>query len=130
MSKYVIKFTYSSGSLARMVKVLDDRTTAVRTLVESLGGTLDAMYWDVQKSASYAIAELPDAVAAVAAITAAARTGAFISVEADELLSEHQIHDALMLAKDVSEVYYAPGRAAVEPDPRLAGDGQTARTSA
>jgi uncharacterized protein with GYD domain len=120
MCKYMIKFIYSSGSLARMVKVLDDRTTAVRILVESLGGSLDAMYWDVQKSSSYAIADLPDALSAVAAITAAARTGAFIGVEADELLTEDQIHGALTLAKDASEVYYAPGKSAIEPDPALA----------
>jgi len=121
MCKYMIKFSYSSGSLARMVKVIDDRTTAVRILVESLGGSLDAMYWDVQKSSSYAIAELPDAVSAVAAISAAAKTGAFLSVEADELLTEDQIHDALVLAKDASSVYYAPGRAAIEADPHLQG---------
>jgi hypothetical protein len=60
------------------------------------------MYWNVQKSASYAIADLPDAVAAVAAISATAKTGAFISVEADELLTESQIHDALKLANDAS----------------------------
>jgi uncharacterized protein with GYD domain len=119
MCKYMIKFCYSSGSLARMVKVIDDRTTAVRILVESLGGSLDAMYWDVQKSSSYAIAELPDAVSAVAAISAAAKTGAFLSVEADELLTEDQIHDALVLAKDASSVYYAPGRSAIEPEPHL-----------
>jgi hypothetical protein len=112
-----------------MVNVIDDRTTAVRTLVETLGGSLDAMYWDVQKSSSYAIAELPDAVSAVAAISAAARTGAFISVEADELLTENQIHDALTLAKDASTVYYAPGKAAVEPDPHLT-DGQFEQTLA
>jgi uncharacterized protein with GYD domain len=129
MCKYVIKFSYSSGSLARMVKVVDDRTTAVRILVESLGGSLDAMYWDVQKSSSYAIAELPDAVSAVAAISAAARTGAFLSVEADELLTEDQIHDALTLAKDASSVYYAPGRSAIEPDTRLA-DGEIEQTLA
>jgi uncharacterized protein with GYD domain len=129
MCKYVIKFTYSSGSLARMVKVIDDRTTSVRALVESLGGSLDAMYWDVQKSASYAIADLPDAVAAVAAISATAKTGAFISVEADELLTESQIHDALTLANDASLTYDPPGSSAIEPDPSLT-NGQFGRTSA
>jgi hypothetical protein len=44
MSKFMIKFTYSCGSWARMVKVTDDRTTAVRALVESLGGSLDQVF--------------------------------------------------------------------------------------
>lgn len=116
----MIKFTYSSGSLARMVKIADDRTEAIRTLVESLDGSLEAMYWDVQKSASYALVELPDAVAAVAVISATAKTGAFLGVEAGELLTEGQMHQALTLAKDASMVFNAPGTSAIEPDPHLA----------
>jgi uncharacterized protein with GYD domain len=122
MAKFMIKFTYSSGSRARMIKVADDRSTAVRTLVESLGGSLDVIYWDVQSSAAYGLVELPGAVAAVAVITATSKTGAFLGVEAHELLTERQIHEALTLAKDASVVYAAPGNAA-EPPLRLATVG-------
>jgi uncharacterized protein with GYD domain len=123
MAKFMIKFIYSSGSWARMVKVADDRSTAVRILVESLGGSLEAMYWDVQSSAAYALVELPDAVAAVAVITATSKTGAFFGVEAHELLTERQIHEALTLAKDASLVYDAPGSSASESTLRLATVG-------
>ena len=114
----MIKFIYSSGSWARMVKVADDRTTAVRTLVESLGGSLESMYWDVQSCASYAIADLPDPVTAVAVATATTRTGAFTSVEAHALLTEDQMHDALTLAKFGAQVFDPPGSSAIDPGAR------------
>jgi len=126
----MIKFTYSSGSLARMVKVTDDRTTAVRSLVESLGGSLESMYWDVQNCASYAIADLPDPVTAVAVMTATARTGAFAGVEALVLLTEAQMHDALVLAKDCAQVFDPPGSAAIDPGARAEMAGPDGRWSA
>jgi len=114
MSKFLIRFSYSHGSWARMMKVTDDRTTAVRTLVESLSGSLDAMYWDMQDCASFVLAELPDVVSAVAVMTAATKTGAFIGAEAHELLTEDQMHSALTLAKYAANFYDPPGSAAIE----------------
>jgi uncharacterized protein with GYD domain len=114
MCKYMIKFDYSTGSWARMAKVTDDRTAAVSALLESLGGSLEALYWDAQSCAAYALADLPDAVSAAAAVTAAARTGAFVGVEAHRLLTEHQMHDALALARMAGNAYHAPGSAAIE----------------
>jgi uncharacterized protein with GYD domain len=123
MSKFMIKFTYSCGSWARMVKVTDDRTTAMRALVESLGGSLESMYWDVQNCASYAVADLPDPVTAVAVMTATTRTGAFAGVEGHVLLTEDQMHDALALAKDCAQVFDPPGSLAIDPSQRAGADG-------
>jgi len=116
MSRFMIKSTYSSASWARMLKVADDRTRAVRVLVESLGGSLDRIDWDAQNGAAYAVADLPDSVTATAILTATARTGAFVSVEVHELLTQEQLHDVLMLARDAAQVYEPPGSAAVDPD--------------
>ena len=128
MGKFMIKFTYSHGSWARMIKVTDDRTTAVRALVESLEGSLEAMYWDMQDCASYVLADLPDAVSVVAVMTAATKTGAFISVEAHELLTEDQMHAALTMAKFAADVYEAPGSSAIEPACRVSRNGWLGRT--
>lgn len=114
----MIKCTYSNASWARMINVADDRTRAGRVLVESLGGSLERIDWDVQNCAAYAVAELPDSVTAAAVLTATARTGAFIGVEAHELLTQEQLHDALMLARDAAQVYEPPGSAAVVADGR------------
>lgn len=101
--------------LARMLKVTDDRTRAERILMESVGGSLERIDWDVQNCAAYAVAVLPDSVTAAAVLTATARTGAFIAVEAHELLTQEQMHDVLMLARDAAQIYEPPGSAAVEP---------------
>jgi uncharacterized protein with GYD domain len=114
MSRFMIKFTYSSGSWARMINVADDRSRAGRLLMESLGGSLERIDWDVENCAAYAVAELPDSVTAAAVLTATARTGAFIGVEAHELLTQEQMRDVLMLARDAAQVYEPPGSAAIE----------------
>jgi uncharacterized protein with GYD domain len=115
MGKYLLTGHYSSGSWARLVKGSDDRTAAVRSLVESLGGSLDLLYWAAHSCAVHAIAEIPDAVAAKAFVTATTKTGAFTSVEAEELLSQDQLRDALMLARSAENFYEAPGKSAIEP---------------
>lgn len=125
MGRFMIKSTYSNASWARMLKVADDRTRAVRVLVESLGGSLERIDWDAQSGAAYAVADLPDSVTAAAVLTATARTGAFVSVEVHELLTQEQLHDVLMLARDAAQVFAPPGSAAVEPDlGRLDADGR------
>jgi len=121
----MIKFSYSHGSWARMIKVTDDRTSAVRSLLESLEGSLEAMYWDMHDCASYVLADLPDVVSAVAVMTVAAKTGAFMTVEAHELLTEEQMHAALTLAKFAADAFHAPGSSAIEhPD---TGNGAAGR---
>lgn len=114
MPKYLFTVQYSSGSWARLVKGSDDRAAAVRSLMESLGGSLDQIYWGAQNCAAHAIAELPDGIAAKAAINTVLRTGAFANVEATELLSQEQLSDTLLLARSSEQFYEAPGMSAVE----------------
>lgn len=115
MGKYMFTFQYSAGSWARLVKASDDRAVAGRSLLACLGGSLDVLYWSAQSSAAYAIVELPDAISAKAAVTAGFETGAFASVDVEELLSQEQLNDMLMLTRAAEEFYVAPGRSVVEP---------------
>ena len=116
MPKFVIKFTYSSAAWARMLTIADDRTTAVATLMEHLDGKLIDMFWEVEDGAAYVIGELPDALSATAAITAATRTGAFKDVQVHQLLTQEQLREVIALAKSLENVYRPPGVAAVERD--------------
>jgi uncharacterized protein with GYD domain len=99
-----------------MLKVTDDRTSAIRDLMESLGGSLIAIYWSVEDASAFTLADLPDPVTAAAIITAVTRTGSVVGVEAHELLTQEQLHDALVLGRDSSKVYRAPGSKAIERD--------------
>lgn len=115
MGKYMFTAHYSSGSWARMVTSSDDRTAALRSLVESLGGSLDQLYWTAHDGAAHAIADLPDSVSAAVAANTAFKTGAFTSVQAQELLTHDQLSDTLTLTKSAQQFYEAPGMAAAEP---------------
>ncbi len=110
MSKYMTLFTYSSGSWARLINSPGDRVAAARDLVESLGGSLDCIYWLLGTNDGVVIEDLPDSVTAEAVTTAVSKTGAFKSVETHELLTAQQITDALVLARDASQVYKVPGQ--------------------
>jgi len=112
MSKYMFTGHYSNGSWARLVQASDDRASAFDTLLRSVDGSLDVMYWSVRNGAVRAIAELPDAMTAKAVVTAIVKTGAFTSVEVEELLSQEQLHDTLVLARSAEMFYEAPGQAA------------------
>jgi uncharacterized protein with GYD domain len=114
MLKFLVKFNYTSASWARMLVVSDDRTSAVAALVEHLGGKLESMYWEVEDAAAFVICDLPDAISAAAAITAATRTGGFKDVQIFQLLNQDQLRDVVALAKSTEGVYHPPGAAAVQ----------------
>ena len=114
MLKFLMKFNYSNASWARMLTVSDDRASAVSALVEHLGGKLESMYWEVEDAAAYVVCDLPDAICAAAAITAATRTGGFKDVQIYQLLTQDQIREVVALAKGTEGVYHPPGAAAVE----------------
>jgi len=99
-----------------MLKVPEDRASAVSALMEHLGGSLESIYWEVETASAYAIADLPDSVSAAAVIAAATRTGAFRDVHVHEVLTQDQLRDMVALAQSSDEVYRAPGQAAIERD--------------
>jgi uncharacterized protein with GYD domain len=121
MNKYMFTGVYSNASWARLVQGSDDRASAFDTLLRSLGGSLEMIYWTAGSGEVRAIAELPDAKAAKAVVTATVKTGAFSTVEAEELLDQDQLRDTLVLARSVAPFYEAPGMSAVSP-PAVAGD--------
>jgi uncharacterized protein with GYD domain len=96
-----------------MVSSPDDRTTSMRSLVESLGGSLDQVFWTANNGAAHVIAELPDVVAARTVVNTVVKTGAFTNVKVQELLSQDQLTDTLALTRSAQEFYEAPGKAAV-----------------
>jgi len=91
---------------------MDDRIATARTFTESLGGSLDCIYWEMSTHSVYAIVDMPDSASMAAATAVLAQTGAFKNVESHELLTQRQLCDVLALAGDVSPVYHVPGQPA------------------
>ena len=114
--KFVMKFSYSSASWARMLKVQEDRASAVAALMEHLHGSLESIYWEVETASAWAVADLPDSVSAAAVIAATTKTGAFRDVHIHEVLTQDQLCDMVALARSSDDIYSPPGQAAVEPD--------------
>ena len=83
---------------------------ATRRIFESLGGSLECLYWELGTHDGYMIGDLPDSVTAGALYTAMTKTGAFKCMETHELLTQQQLGETLDLAKDAAQVYQAPGQ--------------------
>ena len=110
MPKYAIFFTYSSDTWAGMIKSPGDRTAAVRQLADSVGGSLESLYWMFGAFDGIAITDVPDSVSAGALSLAVGSTGAFKHLETHELLTQEQLSQALLRAKDATQAYQAPGQ--------------------
>ncbi len=110
MPKYAIFFTYSSDTWARMIKSPGDRAAAVRQLTDSVGGSLDSLYWMFGAHDGIAIADAPDSVSAAALSVAVGSTGAFKHLETHELFTQEQLNQTLLRAKDATQAYQPPGQ--------------------
>lgn len=110
MPKYLVTFTYSSGSWARLISTPQDRAAAARDVVEALGGNLECIYWQMESQDGLVIADYPDSVTASAVQIALIRTGAFKRVDTHELLTRQQLRERLVLARDATQVYEVPGQ--------------------
>jgi uncharacterized protein with GYD domain len=110
MAKYAFFFSYSSDAWARMIKSPGDRTAAVRQLADSLGGSLESMYWMFGPYDGIVIADVPDSVGAAALSVAVTSTGSFKQVETHELLTQEQLGQMLSRAMEATQGYQAPGQ--------------------
>jgi uncharacterized protein with GYD domain len=110
MSKYAIFFTYSSDTWARMIKNPGDRTAAVRQLADSVGGSVESIYWMFGAYDGIVIANVPDAVSAAALSVAVGSSGAFKQLETHELFTQDQLGQMLARAGQAVQVYQAPGQ--------------------
>ena len=66
MAKYAIFFTYTSEAWARMIQSPGDRTAAVRQLTDSVGGSVECVYWMFGAQDGLVIFDAPDSVGAAA----------------------------------------------------------------
>ena len=110
MAKYATFFTYTSEALARMIQSPGDRTAAVRQLTDSLGGSVECVYWMFGAQDGLVIFDVPDSVSAAALLVVVGSTGAFKSVETHELLSQEQLSQVLSRSKTSAQAYQPPGQ--------------------
>jgi uncharacterized protein with GYD domain len=83
----MIQGCYTSAAIAALVKTPEDRSVAVRALVESLGGKMHGFWLAFGEKDFVGIAELPDSQAAAAMSFAASAGGAVHDFSTVELLT-------------------------------------------
>ena len=110
MARYVVFFTYSSEAWARMIQSPGDRTAKVRQLADSVGGSVECLYWMFGPYDGLGIIEAPDSISAAALSITIGSTGAFKNVETHELLNQEQLSQVLSRSKDATQAYQPPGQ--------------------
>ena len=106
MPKYLLQASYSAeGSKGLMKDGGTKRTNAARTLVESLGGKLESIYFAFGNTDVVAIVDLPDNASAAAASLTIAGSGA-LTGKITVLLTPEEIDQAARK----SPTYTPPGR--------------------
>ena len=105
MPKYLIKATYKAeGARGLLKEGGTGRRAAVKSVVESLGGTLEAFYFAYGDTDAYVIVDVPDANAGLALSLTVNATGV-VQVSTVPLITPEEI-DA---AGKKAPAYRAPG---------------------
>jgi uncharacterized protein with GYD domain len=75
MALSMIQFAYKSDTVGNLVKNPEDRSVAVRNLVEKLGGKLLAFYYTYGDYDGFLIVDMPDNTSTLATVMAAFSAG-------------------------------------------------------
>ena len=78
MPHYLLQGTFSAQAISGLVKNPEDRSVAIRSIVEGLGGRLECMYYTFGESDVFVIVELPDNVT-MAAMSMGSHTGGLMT---------------------------------------------------
>ena len=107
MARYMIQASYSSEGIAVLVKDPQDRSAAVRRMIERMGGKLETFDYCFGDYDVVAILELPDNVTMMSTSMAIASSGALRSFKTTVLLPMDQALEAMGKASSVG--YQPPG---------------------
>src|SRR5262245_38716088 len=108
MAKYLVKATYSapSGVKGLLEDGGSERAAAVKALIESLGGKLEAFYFALGDVDAYTIIDVPDAATAVSLSLSVGASG-LAATQLVALVTPEEVDAAVKK----SPLYDAPGKA-------------------
>ena len=109
MLRYVSFFSYTGEAWDRMIKQPGNRAHAARTLIEEIGGKMEAFYWMLGDWDGLVIYEMPDVAAAAAFSGRVTSSGLLKSVSTHQLISSGEGHEALLKAISAGGAYQPPG---------------------
>jgi uncharacterized protein with GYD domain len=107
MAFYLMRFSYTPETWAKLIQNPEDRRDAARAYIEHVGGALHGFWYGFGEYDGYAIYEAPDNAAMAAAVLAITAGGALASVETTALLTVEETLAALAQSKGIG--YRRPG---------------------
>ena len=107
MPVYLMRFSYTPETWARLIQNPEDRRDAARAYLEQVGGTLQGFWYGFGEYDGYAILEAPDNASAAGAVLAIAAGGALASVDTTVLMTVEETLEALAKSKTIA--YRRPG---------------------
>jgi len=107
MALYLMRFSYTPETWAKLIQNPEDRRDAARSYAEQVGGSLHGFWYGFGEHDGYAIFEAPDNVSMAGAVVAIAAGGALAEVETTVLMTVEDTLEAVAKAKEVH--YRRPG---------------------
>ena len=107
MPLYMFQASYTTQGISDLVKTPQDRSAAVRPIIERMGGRLESLYYAFGDFDVVAIAELPDNVSMSALSMAVGASGALGSFKTTVLIPMDEAVEAMRKAGTVG--YRPPG---------------------
>ncbi len=98
MAHYLIQVSYNNQGISDLVKNPQDRSTAIRSVIEGMGGRIESFYFAFGDYDAVVIAELPDNVSAVAFAMAVGAGGAMRSYKTTVLIPTVEAVEAMRKA--------------------------------
>jgi uncharacterized protein with GYD domain len=107
MAIYLTRFSYTPETWARLREHPEDRSTAFRAYVESVGGQVHGFWYAFGSDDGIGVYEAPDNVSAAAVMIAIGAGGALSSFSTTPLLTVEETIAALEKSRGIQ--YRAPG---------------------
>jgi uncharacterized protein with GYD domain len=108
MPMYLIRFSYTPETWARLSKQPEDRRNAARAYIESVGGKLHGFWYAFGEYDGYTLWEAPDNVAMAAVTLALSGGGALSKTDTTVLLTVEETLEALGRVERIR--YRQPGK--------------------
>ena len=105
MPLYLSRFSYTAETWARLIANPEDRRTAARSYIESVGGNLHGFWYAFGSYDGVTLWEAPDNVSMAAVALALGGGGALSSLETTVLMT---VDDTLEALSKAAEVQYRP----------------------
>lgn len=102
MARYLVQVSYTTSGIVDLIKNPQDRSAAIRPLIEGMGGKLESFDYAFGDYDVVVIAELPDNVSMAALSMAVAAGGAVGDFKTTVLLTMEESVEAMRKASSVA----------------------------